>query len=114
MDEFARRFLIEKDPIGALQRHVSEDYIQHNPSVLSGLQAAIDAFEYFLSPQIDYTVISTDFDCGRAWINYRMDVLGYLPSAVADLYRFEGSCIVEHWDVLEVKPVNGTNPLALW
>lgn len=113
-DEFARRLLIEKDPIGTVQRHVSEDYIQHNPSVLSGRQAAVDVFESFPSPQINYTVISTGFACGRAWIHYRMDILGSLPSAVVDLYRFEGSCIVEHWDVMEEKPANATNPLALW
>ncbi len=32
-----------------------------------------------------------------------------LPSAVVDLYRFEGSCIVEHWDVKQERQANDTN-----
>jgi len=28
--------------------------------------------------------------------------------------RFEESCVVEHWDVIEELPANATNPLALF
>jgi len=33
------------------------------------------------------------------------------PLTVAvDIYRFEGSCMVEHWDAIEGLPANSTNP----
>ena len=35
-------------------------------------------------------------------------------SALVDIYTFEGTCIVKHWDVLTQLPANATNPLALF
>lgn len=30
------------------------------------------------------------------------------------LYRMEGTCIVEHWDISQVKPADDTNPFAMF
>ena len=35
------------------------------------------------------------------------------PVAFADVFRFEGGCIVEHWDVLEELPDNATSEFSL-
>jgi predicted SnoaL-like aldol condensation-catalyzing enzyme len=31
-----------------------------------------------------------------------------------DLYRFQGTCIVEHWDVSQTITGNETNPIAFF
>ena len=35
-------------------------------------------------------------------------------TAIVDLFRFNGSCIVEHWDVIESVDNATTNPIALY
>jgi predicted SnoaL-like aldol condensation-catalyzing enzyme len=39
---------------------------------------------------------------------------GLMPSVIVDVLRFEGTCIVEHWDLAGMKTGNETNPLALF
>jgi len=36
------------------------------------------------------------------------------PIALADIYRMDGTCIVEHWDVTQARPANATNPIAMF
>ncbi|UQC88297.1 uncharacterized protein CLUP02_13820 [Colletotrichum lupini] len=43
-----------------------------------------------------------------------MEIPGLPLTAVVDIFRFQGSCIVEHWDVATAMPPNATNPLALF
>ncbi|KAF4536870.1 snoal-like polyketide cyclase family protein [Lasiodiplodia theobromae] len=95
--------------------YVSEDYIQHNPSVLSGRQNAIDAVQGFIDTGATFDVMHTAFDDGYGYVFSRVDFGGTAqPAAVVDVLRLNGSCIVEHWDVMQVKPANATNPLAMW
>lgn len=34
--------------------------------------------------------------------------------ALIDLFRMEGTCIVEHWDISQLKPADATNPIAMF
>lgn len=113
---FIEKFLIEKNTTRALLDHVAEDYIQHNPSIVSGRQTAVDALAAFANPAVTYTIINQGFDADRGWVHYRINVpdATQQPSAVVDMYRFEGTCVREHWDVMQQRPVNATNPLAMW
>ncbi|OJD29694.1 snoal-like polyketide cyclase family protein [Diplodia corticola] len=112
---FIQKFLIEKNATRALLDHAAEDYIQHNPSFLSGRQVAIDALSGFPSSAVNYTIINQGFDADRGWVHYRLDVAGATqPSAVVDIFRLEGTCVREHWDVMQQRPENATNPLAMW
>ena len=36
------------------------------------------------------------------------------PIALADIYRMDGTCIVEHWDVTQARPANATNGIAMF
>lgn len=44
----------------------------------------------------------------------RVDEEDHLPIALADIYRMNGTCIVEHWDVTQETLRNATNPIAMF
>jgi predicted SnoaL-like aldol condensation-catalyzing enzyme len=68
----------------AFERHVAVAYIQHNPNIADGRDAAISALE-----PIHVHARSGPDERG---------------GAVADLYRIADGLIVEHWDVLQSIP----------
>ncbi|KAM0278582.1 hypothetical protein ACHAQH_005056 [Verticillium albo-atrum] len=114
--EFVEAFYEERNATKALLNHVSEDYIQHNPSALSGRRNTLDVLEPFIGLDgIKFTVLRQAFENNLAFIHTRVDIEGGgEPSAVVDIFRFNGTCIMEHWDVAQVRDANSTNPLALF
>lgn len=50
-----------------------------------------------------------DADIGFVHLNVAAGQL-----AVADVFRMNGTCVMEHWDVDQAKPANATNPLSLF
>jgi predicted SnoaL-like aldol condensation-catalyzing enzyme len=110
---FVKRFYVDKSVRTAFMDHVSESYIQHNPSALSGRQVAIDALSGIV-PSVKYTIMHQGVVNGTGYVHYRMDYSGSSPTAVVDVFRFDGGCIMEHWDVAQARPNNPTNPLAMW
>ncbi|QDS69154.1 hypothetical protein FKW77_010498 [Venturia effusa] len=116
-NEFLQTFLVEKDPKTAFMRHVAEKYIQHNPMALSGRQTAIDILATFI-PLSNFTILRTAVQNGIGFVHYKSVTGGGGPtggevtSSIVDILRFEGTCIVEHWDVMGVRTGNETNPLA--
>ncbi|KAF4823009.1 hypothetical protein CGCSCA5_v001888 [Colletotrichum siamense] len=116
LGEFIQAFYVDRNATKALLNHVSEDYIQHNPSALSGRQNTLDVLGPFVSPNtVNNTIMNKGFENNIAFIHYRMDVVGGgQPFAVVDVFRFDGTCIMEHWDVAQQRPANATNPLAMF
>ncbi|KAH7055806.1 hypothetical protein B0J12DRAFT_726768 [Macrophomina phaseolina] len=111
--DFVNTFYTIGNTTEAFLTHVDESYIQHNPAILSGRDAAISALDgYFANANL--TIMRTAFDSPYGWIHYRVDQKGLEPTAYIDVYRFNGSCVVEHWDVIQERPANATNPLALF
>jgi predicted SnoaL-like aldol condensation-catalyzing enzyme len=47
-------------------------------------------------------------------VHYREDGMGPQLVAVVDILRFDGSCIMKHWDVVQELALNATNPVALF
>lgn len=114
-DGFVRTFILEKNPIKAFESYIHDNYIQHNPNALSGKQNAINAFRNINLSGFRYTLISKGFDNNYGWFHYRLDYPGASqPSAVTDILRYEGSCVIEHWDVSQQRPANPINPIAMF
>jgi predicted SnoaL-like aldol condensation-catalyzing enzyme len=114
-DGYVHAFFIEKNLTKAFQHYVSSQYIQHNPFVANGPAATLA----FLGPiwkSQNLTILHTALDGDFGWIHYRdVGLPGVTrPTAIVDIVRFEESCVVEHWDVIEELPANATNPLALF
>jgi len=112
-EDFVQKFYIEKNVEAAFVNHMDENYIQHNPNALSGRQSAID-FLVPLFKTVNITLLNKGFYEDRGWVHFRQDEPGKQPEAIVDVLRFNGSCIVEHWDVIQERPLNATNPLAMW
>jgi predicted SnoaL-like aldol condensation-catalyzing enzyme len=95
--------------------HIPADYIQHNPFELDGITSSFD----FLNPIFSNTSVTVQilhrvFEAPYGWLHYRVDGLLEEPTAIVDLFRFNGTCMQEHWDVIQGRPVNSTNPHPLF
>lgn len=121
MQTFADDFYAKKDVPGAFNTFVAENYIQHNAGILSGRQNAIQALEPLFASS------ANTFDVRRITVgqddsNNTMVIIHLEASNtsgnqtsktdVVDMYRVIGTCIVEHWDVLQQESSTAINPLA--
>lgn len=110
--DFARLFYAEKRVRDAFVAHVAPGYIQHNPGIADGRDAAIAALEpKFSRPEARFEVqrILVDGDHALIHLRARSDAAAR-GAAVADIYRLKDGKIVEHWDVLQPVPETSANP----
>lgn len=112
VQDFARLFYAEKNVRAAFIAHVAPDYIQHNPGLPDGREAAIAALEpKFSDPKASFEVKRILVDGNHAMIHlHARPEPGARGAAVADLYRLENGRIVEHWDVIQPVPPTSANP----
>lgn len=110
---FMQKFYVDKNVTATFTDHFSVDFIEHNPDGLSGRQNAIDGLTPFM-PDKNFTIINKGLVGDRAYVHWRMDAPNALPSAGIDIMRLNGSCFVEHWDIIQERPANPRNPLAMW
>lgn len=112
IQDFARMFYTDKNVKGAFEKHVVADYIQHNPGIADGREAAIAALApKFSNPNAVFEVkrILVDGDLAAIHLFGRGDP-ATRGAAVADIYRLKDGKIVEHWDVLQPIPETSVNP----
>jgi predicted SnoaL-like aldol condensation-catalyzing enzyme len=112
VEEFANLFYREKNVVKAFITYVSEDYIQHNPNIPDGREAAIELLEpKFSSPTASFHIKRILVDGNLAAIHLHGRFSPDSPGgAVVDLFRIDEGMIVEHWDVLQPVPTNCINP----
>jgi predicted SnoaL-like aldol condensation-catalyzing enzyme len=110
--EFVDLFYRQRRVREAFERHVAEDYTQHNPNIPDGREAAITMLApKFANPQAIFDVKRVLVDGDLACVHlHGAPAPGTLGAAVADLFRLAGGKIVEHWDVLQPVPEKATNP----
>jgi predicted SnoaL-like aldol condensation-catalyzing enzyme len=110
--DFARLFYTERNVRAAFERYVAPDYIQHNPGILDGREAAIAMLEpKFSHPGASFEIKRIIVDGDMAVIHVHGRLAPDQPGGtVADIYRLANGRIVEHWDVLQPIQPNTVNP----
>jgi len=99
--------------VQSLKDFMSPDYIQHNPYELSGLNNSIATLGHVLD-NATFTVLHVMFDSPIGALHYKVQFPDQPPIAFTDIWRYNGTCIEEHWDVIQSLPANATNPIALF
>jgi predicted SnoaL-like aldol condensation-catalyzing enzyme len=111
VEDFVELFYRRRDVRAAFERHVVEDYIQHNPGIADGRDAAVQALEPKFSAggfHAEVKLVLVDGDHAAIHVHAR-SAPGERGGAVADLYRLDDGRIVEHWDVLQPVPEASAN-----
>ena len=109
---FVDVFYAQKDVRKAFMDFVAENYIQHNPSIIDGREAAIDMLiPKFTKPTAHFSIKKIMVDGDLAVVHLHGKILEDNPGvAVADFYRIKDGKIVEHWDVVQPYPKDSVNP----
>ncbi|EMD94632.1 hypothetical protein COCC4DRAFT_43517 [Bipolaris maydis ATCC 48331] len=94
---FAQAFIYQRD-ISKAFSFIAVDYINHNPQVANGSTAAWEVLSPFWNTA-NITAKRDAFISPMSWVNYDSDF-----GDVVDRFRWEGGCIVEHWDQNETFP----------
>jgi predicted SnoaL-like aldol condensation-catalyzing enzyme len=123
---FVDLFYRQRNVSAAFTGHVDESYIQHNPYFLSGRTAAVAGLEKAVPGMLN-RVARVSISDGTGVVFYKSVAAGGAAAgkpaaaagreayrAVVDVFRLEGACVMEHWDVIQTRPADARNPLALF
>ncbi|TFK21439.1 hypothetical protein FA15DRAFT_688754 [Coprinopsis marcescibilis] len=116
LDDFARLYFVERDIDTAFDRWVPGQYIRHNPNAEQGRHTAIPALKALWgNPQMTTSNRSWFAGEGYGMLHFKFRIgAANTNMAVVDKFRFQGTCIVEHWDVMQVITGNEPNPIAFF
>lgn len=115
MEPFIELFYRERAIRQAMEQFVSEDYVQHNPGIADGRDAAVAALEQSLSrSDLHLDVLRILTDGPYAMIHLHAWREGEFGGSVMDLYRVDSGRIVEHWDVIQQVPQTAANDHPLF
>ncbi len=109
--QFSDIFYRQRDIKRAYMTYVVPDYIQHNPDIPDGRDAAIASVGPIFS------IPGGHFDVKRIVVDGDIAVVHVLgaadpkrsPLAIFDMYRLKDGKIVEHWDVGREVPKTAKN-----
>ncbi|KAF6764241.1 hypothetical protein DFP72DRAFT_1163252 [Ephemerocybe angulata] len=112
---YAYILFVKKDVKAAFDAFVPGPvYIQHNPNIVSGRDAIIEALTGpWATPDLVFDHIQAWAGEGYGMVHYRTwGGGGAVHLSVMDRMKFQGTCIVEHWDLMQSITGNETNPEA--
>ncbi|KAF9040586.1 hypothetical protein BJ165DRAFT_1320634, partial [Panaeolus papilionaceus] len=112
--EFADLFFGQKNAQLAFDKFIPTEYINHNPFTQTGRQNALNFLVPALqNPDISYDHITAFAGENFGLVHYRFKFASN-NTAGMDKFRFVGTCIVEHWDVLQQITGLEANPIAFF
>ena len=110
--DFADLFYTQRDVQRAFETYVVPDYIQHNPGIPDGREAAIRFLApMFGEPQRSFEIKQILVDGDMAVIHvHAKPTPDSRGASVFDMYRLENGKIIEHWDAIQLVPDESANP----
>jgi predicted SnoaL-like aldol condensation-catalyzing enzyme len=110
--DFARLFYTERQVKRAFETYVAPDYVQHNPGIADGRDAAVAALAtMFADPAKRFDIKQIIVDGDMAVIHvHAIPTPGSRGASVYDMYRLKDGRIVEHWDTIQLVPEHAANP----
>ncbi len=110
--EFTKTLYGEKNVSKAFETYVSSNIIEHDPDDTQDRDAIIARLSQII-PFAEVTILRSSFGNNTGLIHLKVDE-DPEPVSLADIYRMDGTCIVEHWDITQARPTNSTNPIAMF
>ncbi|KAJ6023586.1 hypothetical protein N7460_013981 [Penicillium canescens] len=110
--QFTQTLYGEKNVSKAFETYVSSDIIEHDPDDAQDRDAIIARLSQII-PFADFTILRSSFGNNTGLIHLKFEE-DPEPVSLADIYRMDGTCIVEHWDISQARPANSTNPIAMF
>ena len=89
---------IKKD-LTALDRYWSDNYIQHNPQVVTGREALTGLLAMVPDLKCELGAIAEGGDL--VMVHARYTGFGPKPMVAVDIFRIKNGKLAEHWDVLQ-------------
>ena len=92
-------------------------YIQHNPTIATGLDAMVAKVGKMLedNPQMSFEIKRTGADHDLVWVHSHAKFTPDSPGlALVDIFRLEDTKIVEHWDVIQPVPATSLNDNSMF
>jgi predicted SnoaL-like aldol condensation-catalyzing enzyme len=99
----------------ALTNQPPSEYKQHNPFGEQGREFAIEFLKNGFAGGIKTSHLTIFSGQGYGIMHYKAQFLSdNVTMAVVDYFKFKGTCIVEHWDVLQEITGTEPNPIAFF
>lgn len=105
------------DPANAVDRHVGDEYIQHNPLVGDGKQPFIEYFEEMARsyPKKEIEFVRAIAEGDLVALHTHQTWPGGEQYVTMDFFRFdEQGKIVEHWDSMQLIPSESKNKNTMY
>jgi predicted SnoaL-like aldol condensation-catalyzing enzyme len=108
---FYRHAIVGKD-FEAARALVGPTYTQHNPRIADGLEGLAQFIDSIkrdfpdLTVEVKRLVAEGNYVVGHV---HGIRVPGQAGTAIVDIFRFEDTRIVEHWDVMQPIPEDAAN-----
>ena len=106
----------QNKPRSAIETYVGDEYIQHNPHVVSGKEGFIKYFEKMAAEypgkRVEFKRVLAEgnhvvLHCHQIWQDEEY--------AGIDIFRLDDDGkVVEHWDVLQTLPSESANPNGMF
>jgi len=100
------------EPAKAVDRHVGQDYVQHNPLVGDGKEAFVEYFERMAVEHPDKTIefVRSVSEGDLVALHTHQVWPSDAEYVTMDFFRFDASGkIVEHWDSIQTIPASSAN-----
>ena len=108
--DFFRMVFVDKKVREGFEKYVVEGYIQHNPMVPTGREAAVKLLSERIRPEgiADIKRVIAEGDLVVLHVHSRSNAQDR-GRAIVDIFRVKDGKIVEHWDVIQPVPEKAAN-----